>query len=287
MESKIIKIDYSPLSLSKNTHDMIQKVDQKMKIIRCKRPFEGEMLRQIKDFYKIDTVWSSEALEGNSLTIGETKVLLEDGITVAGKPLKDVLRTCGHGEAYDYMFTLLHNKKLTIEEICTMHKILLSKERPDIAGIYKPVDNFISGSQYTTIPKDQVPQEMERLAEWMNENENTMHPLVYAAELHRKLVYIHPFQDGNGRTARLAMNTKLIQNSYLPCSISPVIKLDYNNALEAGRRGERDNFIYVIAEAEHETEKDFGRYMNIDFQKDWNEAVEATEIQINNIDLEQ
>lgn len=264
MESKRIKIDYSPVQISKKTQDMLEKVEQKKNIIQQKRPFEGEILRQVREFYKIDLVWSSEALEGNSLTIGETKVLLEDGITVGGKTLKDVLRTYGHGEAYDYMFSLLHQKTLTIQEICEMHKILLGKERPEIAGIYKPYDNFISGSQYTTIPKEKVFEEMERLGKWMKENENIMHPLIYAAELHRKLVYIHPFQDGNGRAARLAMNTKLIQNQYLPCLISPAIRLDYNNALEAGRRGQRDQFIYVIAEAEHETEKDFGRYMNID-----------------------
>lgn len=265
MEVKKIMIDYSPFELAGETNALLQEVERKQSIIALRKPYEGIMLRQVQEFYKIETVWSSEAIEGNTLTVGETKVLLEDGITVSGKPLKDVLRTSGHGEAYDYMFSLLGHHTVSIEDICNMHRLLMQKENADIAGYYKTEDNFISGSNYTTIPKEQVEGEIERLLCWMERYEHTLHPLVYAAELHRKLVYIHPFQDGNGRTARLAMNTKLIQNGYLPCSIAPVVKLDYINALEAGRRGERNQFIQFIAEMEHETEKDFGRFMNIDF----------------------
>lgn len=266
MESKIVTINYSPVNISKKTQEMIEKVDEKRKIIQTRRPFEGRMLKQVSSFYKIDTVWASEAIEGNTLTLGETKVLLEDGITVGGKPFKDSLKTAGHGEAYDYMFSLLQNDTLSIQQIFKMHKLLLGKEDSEIAGRYKIKENMITGSMYSTIPIRKLEEEMKKFEEWMHKYEHSMHPVLYAAELHRMLVYIHPFQDGNGRTARLAMNAKLIQNGYLPCPVSPAVKLEYNEALEIGRAGERDAFIYVIAEIEHETQKDFGRYMDIDFK---------------------
>ncbi len=268
MDIKEIVINYSQeIHLSNDVNTLLYEIDRKKHIIQRKRPFEEPYLRQVKEFYKIDNVWASEAVEGNSLTLSETKILLEDGITIAGKPVKDILRTCGHGEAYDYMFSLLENKLLTLDDICYMHKLLMQKEDGKIAGIYKQYENFVSGSSYTTIPSEQVEDEMNELADWMNVCRDKLHPVVYAAELHRKLVYIHPFADGNGRTARLAMNAALIQNGYLPCPIAPVIKLEYNNALEAGRGGRTEDFIRVIAEAEHETLKDFGRYMHIDFKK--------------------
>lgn len=265
MERKKIKIDLTPIKLSLDTRLMLERVDNKIKVIQQQRPFEGRMLNQVKEFFKIETVWSSEAMEGNSLTLSETKVLLEDGITVSGKPLKDVLRTTGHADAYDFMFSLLNNDNLTIEDIIEMHRLLMQKDDSEIAGKYKEQENFISGSGYTTIPKKEVEYEMERLRKWMEDGKNNLHPLIYATELHRVLVYIHPFQDGNGRTARLAMNTVLIQNGYLPCPISPVVRLEYYESLESGRNGNRDRFAYLIAEIEHETEKDFGRYLDIDF----------------------
>ena len=269
MDIKEIVIDYSQeIYLSNDLNMLIHKLDTKKHIIQRMRPFEEPYLTQVKEFYKVDNVWASEAVEGNSLTLSETKILLEDGITIAGKPVKDILRICGHGEAYDYMFSLLENKTLTLDDICYMHKLLMQKEDEKIAGIYKAYQNFVSGSSYTTIPSEQVEDEMNKLADWMNACRDNLHPVVYAAELHRKLVYIHPFSDGNGRAARLAMNAVLIQNGYLPCPIAPVIKLEYNNALEAGRGGRTEDFIRVIVEAEHETLKDFGRYMHIDFKKD-------------------
>ena len=263
MDVKEIVIDYSPVELSEDTRNKIYKTERMKQEISRKRPFEGALLKQVKDFYRIDIVWSSEALEGNTLTLDETKVLLEDGITVSGKPLKDALRTYGHGHAYDYMYDLMNENTLTIENIKRMHKLLMEKDNVEIAGKYKTVENFISGSSYTTISCSDLEDEMKRLSNWMEENEKVMNPVEYAAELHRKLVYIHPFEDGNGRTARLAMNTKLIQNGYLPCAVAPIHRLDYNNALEAGRRGEREQFISLIADIEFETQKDFMRYMHM------------------------
>lgn len=267
---KQIVIDYKEYQMDSETQKQLRKADLCNEEIKLHRPFEGELLKQVRDFYKIDTTWSSSALEGNSYTISETKVMLEDGITVAGKPLKHTLEICGHADAYDYMFSLVGNERLTITDICKIHQQLMQKEIGAAAGQYKTDENLITGSEYTTIAVKQVEQEMERLGTWMEKQQGQMHPVQFAAEVHRALVYIHPFSDGNGRTARLAMNAILIQNGYLPCVISPVIRLDYINALEAGRNGNKNEFVRFIAEAETETEKDFIRGMHMsmpDFAK--------------------
>lgn len=260
---KDIKLDYKEYELTKETHLQIRKMDMCNDVIQESRPFEGESLRQIRDFYRINTTWASSALEGNSYTISETKIMLEDGITVGGKPLKHTLEICGHSDAYDHIFSLIHHEGIHISDICKTHKYLMQKEIGDLAGKYKTNENLISGSMYNTISTNQVPKEMDRLEQWMKSNRGKMHPVQFAAEVHRAIVYIHPFSDGNGRTARLIMNALLIQNGYLPCVIAPVMRLDYINTLEAGRNGNKSEFVRFIAEAETETEKDFIRGMHM------------------------
>lgn len=247
----------------------------KREISKC-RPFEGEMLDEIRSFYRISTTWSSNALEGNTLTIGETKVLLEDGITVGGKPLKDTLEACGHADAYDYMFTLLHQNGIRIDDILTLHRLFYQKIDIQSAGQYRNIPVRISGSEIILPPASNIPAEMEKFDRWMRTNEHTMHPVAYAAELHRRFVEIHPFKDGNGRTARLLMNVAFIQNGYLPCVISPQLRLEYLQALEAahdvpGRKGQPEKFISFVAEMETETEKDFIRSMGLEMP-DFNQA---------------
>lgn len=247
----------------------IQRAELCKREISKYRPFEGEMLDEIQSFYRISTTWASNALEGNTLTIGETKVLLEDGITVGGKPLKDTLEACGHADAYDYMFTLLHNDGITIEDVLTLHRLFYQKIDVQNAGQYRKIPVRITGSEIILPSASNIPAEMNRLETWMRENEYTLHPVIYAAELHRRFVEIHPFKDGNGRTARLLMNVVFIQNGYLPCVISPQLRLEYLQALEGAhdlpdRKGQPEKFISFIAEMETETEKDFIRSMGLE-----------------------
>ncbi len=232
-----------------------EKIDRYKKAIDERRPFEGELLNEIKNYYRIGLTWSSNALEGNTLTESETKILLEDGLTAGGKPLKDTFEALGHAQAYDFMFTLLRNKKLSESEILTMHRMFYQEIDAGAAGHYRTRSVIITGSKYPVCKAESIPEEMKRLLAWIAAERNNYHPVEFAAQLHKRFVFIHPFIDGNGRISRLLMNTVLIQDGYLLAIIPPVLRLEYIRLLEQAHEDDRA-FADFIAERVLESEKE-------------------------------
>lgn len=231
-------------------------------IINKLRPFEGEMLQQIKEFYRVVLTWSSNALEGNSLTESETKVLIEDGLTIGGRPLRDMFEAVGHAKAYDYMYTLIDSREITEKDILYLHKLFYKNIDEDFAGKYRDIPVFISGSKYPVSRIEDIQKEIDDLCKWMKSEREKYHPVVFAAILHKKFVFIHPFKDGNGRVARLLMNTVLIQDGYLPALIPPILRSEYISLLEKAHTADK-LFIDFIAEREIESQKDFLRLLQI------------------------
>ncbi|MDM8297599.1 Fic family protein [Enterocloster aldenensis] len=246
--------------------EVLQKVDRFQKEINALRPFEGEMLDQIKDYYRIGLTWTSNALEGNSLTESETKVLLEEGLTVGGRPMRDVFEAVDHARAYDFMFSLMKNRCIDESAVLRMHKLFYQNIEPDYAGRYRDMKVVITGSHYPTTAPEKLNREMAGLFQWAAGERERLHPLEFAAELHRHFVFIHPFKDGNGRVARLLMNLALIQDGYLPAVIPPVLRMDYISLLERAHRDPHD-FIQFIAERELESQKEILRLFQIPFPK--------------------
>jgi Fic family protein len=240
----------------------LEKIDLYQDTINELRPFEGRLLEQVKNFYKISLTWSSNALEGNSLTESETKVLIEDGLTVAGKPIRDTFEALGHAKAYDYMFTLLKKKSISENDILFLHELFYKNIEGEFAGKYRDFPVFISGSKYPVAKVDDIQREMGALIDWGASTRDKYHPLEFAALLHKKFVFIHPFKDGNGRVARLLMNAVLIQDGYLPLLIPPVLRSEYISLLEKAHEADKD-FIDFIAEREIESQKDFLRFLKI------------------------
>ncbi len=227
--------------------DIYSRIDEYKAIIDVRRPFEGDMLEQIKSYYRIGLTWSSNAIEGNTLTESETKVLLEDGLTVGGKPLRFTFEALGHAKAYDFMFTLLHNNTITEDDVLTLHRLFYEGVESEHAGRYRDIDVFITGSHYPVTPPSMVREEMEALSEWISRERPRYHPVAFAAQLHKRLVFIHPFKDGNGRVARLAMNAALIQDGYLLAIIPPVLRQEYIGLLELAHTNDKP-FAEFIAE---------------------------------------
>lgn len=239
-----------------------ERIDFYQNTINELRPFEGEMLKQIKDFYRIGLTWTSNALEGNSLTESETKVLIEDGLTIGGRPLKDMFEAVGHAKAYDYMFTLIGNKEIAGNDIRSLHKLFYKNIDEEFAGKYRDIPVFISGSSYPVSKVENIQSEIEALCEWARIERKKYHPVEFAALLHKKFVFIHPFKDGNGRVARLLMSTALIQDGYLPALIPPVLRTEYISLLEKAHEDDC-SFINFVAERELESQKDFLRLLHI------------------------
>lgn len=242
--------------------DIYKKIDLYKSKIDEQRPFEGQLLKEIKNYYRIGLTWSSNAIEGNMLTESETKVLLEDGLTVGGKPLKDTFEALGHAQAYDFMFTLLHSRQLSEADILTMHRMFYKDIDAGAAGCYRNHAVIITGSKYAVSKVERIPKEMEQLFEWATVERAQYHPVEFAAQLHKRVVFIHPFLDGNGRIARLFMNTALIQDGYMLSVIPPVLRQEYISLLERAHKEDRP-FMDFIAERVLESEKEIMRLLHI------------------------
>lgn len=236
------------------------------KLIDERKPFEGELLKQLKEYYRIGLTWSSNALEGNTLTESETKVLIEDGLTVGGKPLRYTFEALGHAKAYNFMFTLLKNKTIREKDIYTMHYMFYENIEKEYAGRYRDMHVFVSGSKYPVTEPDNIQIEMDSLFQWIMAERNNFHPVKFATQLHKRFVFIHPFKDGNGRIARLIMNTALIQDGYLPAVIPPVVRHEYIELLERAHRDDKP-FEKFIAERVIESQKEIMRLLHIPFPK--------------------
>jgi len=242
--------------------NIYHKIDLFKATIDKVRPFEGELLKEIKSYYRIDLTWSSNAIEGNSLTESETKVLLEDGLTIGGKPLRDTFEALGHAQAYDFMFTLLHSRRITETDALTMHQMFYREIDSQAAGRYRTRPVIITGSKYAVCKPERIQDEMDLLFQWAAAERDKYHPVEFAARLHKRFVLIHPFIDGNGRISRLLMNTALIQDGYMLAIIPPVLRHEYIRLLEKAHKDDRP-FMDFIAERVMESQKEIIRLLHI------------------------
>lgn len=247
---------------------LLSRIDRLKAKIDRKRPLSESEIKQLNDYFKVGVTYSSNALEGNSLTETETKVLLEDGITVGGKPLRDIYEATGHGDAYDFMLSRAKDENLIITEdlILKLHELFYQRLDSGSAGCYRTVRVIITGTEYMPPNHEKVPELMAAFVKDLRARKGETHPVLLAAYAHRRLVDIHPFVDGNGRTARLLMNLILINSGYFVVSIPPVRRTEYLDALRVAQRKENASdtlFNTLIAECEYETQKDYCRMFEI------------------------
>lgn len=250
-----------------DTGELLKKIDTYRNILEHSKVKES--LDSLREYYRLNLTYTSNALEGNTLTLSETKLAIEDGLTVSGKPLKDYYEADGHAKAFDFMYELAQGKGsvVTVENICCIHRLFYEKVDTTAAGIFKTERNYISGSEHIPTAPEQVADEMRKLQLWAERENGAYHPVEFAALIHKKIVDIHPFQDGNGRTARLVMNLCLLNKGYLLISIPPVLRMEYIAALEQSRGGTAEPFIKFIAECEMESLRDRFRMLEIPFPK--------------------
>jgi Fic family protein len=224
------------------------------------RPLPEETLKSLRDYYRIGLTYTSNAIEGNSLTESETKVVIEDGLTIEGKPLRDVYEAVGHAHAYDYIHTLAATKPLEETDILELHRLFYEKIDNEKAGHYRTVPVFISGSQYAVSPPARIESDMKKFVKWFNDNEHRLPTPEFAALAHQKFVFIHPFIDGNGRVARLILNLALTRGEYTIALIPALLRHEYVMALEASHKTP-NVFVDFIAERIIATQMDLLRLL--------------------------
>lgn len=241
---------------------LLEKIDHYKRAIDELHPFEGHLLNELKNYYRIGITWSSNALDGNTLTESETKVLLEDGLTVGGKPLSDTFEAIGHAKAYDFMFTLLGHHHISESDALTMHRLFLQDNNLPFAGKYRTDPALITGSKYPVCKVKEIEAEMKALFHWAASERKNYHPVEFAALFHKRFVFIHPFIDGNGRISRLLMNTALLQDGYMLAIIPPILRQEYIMLLEQAHT-EDQPFIDFIAARVLESEIEIMRLLHI------------------------
>ncbi|MBX9808345.1 MAG: Fic family protein [Flavobacteriaceae bacterium] len=231
------------------------------------RPIDKEKEAIILQKFRLDWNYHSNHLEGNSLTYGETKALILFGITAQGKPLKDTLEITGHNEAINWVIDLVKGERpLTENFIRELHSLLLKdsyKESKNAEGVlvprkisagkYKTTTNHVetvTGEIFYFATPEETPAKMHDLLNWYSEKtkEENINPILVAAEFHYRFIRIHPFDDGNGRTARIVMNFILMQFGFPPVIIKTEDKTNYFAALQMADAGNIEAFVNYIAQ---------------------------------------
>lgn len=256
VDKRVVKPDNNEfiINLDDNYFD---EVDKLKKELDSKRPISKATLKSLKESINLEWTYNSNGIEGNTLTLRETQVVLE-GITVGGKSIKEHLEAINHEKAILYLDDLVKDKQpITEWNIKNIHQLILKGIDNENAGRYRRENVTIKGA--THIPPDyiKVPELMEKLI--LNyETWKKYHPIIQAALLHGELVKIHPFIDGNGRTSRLLMNLDLMNNGYNPVIIKKENRLEYYEVLDkAHTTGDYTDFIKLVTKLEIEMLKKY------------------------------
>lgn len=229
-----------------------ERIDSKLKQLQRLRPLPSVSVLKLKEQFGIEMTYNSNAIEGNKLTLKETFLVINEGLTIKGKSLKDHLEAKDHYEALNYLYDLIEkDKKHTVSEVFirSIQQLVAKDVDPNYAGKYRTGNVIITGSDHNPPDTSSVPHLMADLVEWIGKNQKKLHSIELSAILHHKLVFIHPFFDGNGRTARLVMNLTLMQKGYPLVMVLKNDRRRYYDSLAKADRGEYLPFIRFIAQA--------------------------------------
>lgn len=228
---------------------MYKLIEKKKNELDLKRPLSPNTVRSIRDKLLLDWTYNSNAIEGNTLTLVETKVVLE-GITIGGKSMREHLEVINHKDAILYIEEIVKkNEEFSQWQIKNIHQLVLKGINDEYAGTYRNEDVIIAGAEHVPPNHMLIIDEMEEFMKWYWNEGIKLHPVERAAKVHVDFVKIHPFIDGNGRTARLLLNLELMKEGYPPIIIRNEDRVRYYNALDlAHTKNVYDDFIYLVTE---------------------------------------
>jgi len=262
------------LQPSQETEKVIQEASELQQRIRGYSKLDLDFQSTLQMRLKMEWTYHSNAIEGSTLTLGETIFFLKEGLTVSGKPLKDFLDAKNHAEALDYLYDMVSSEqeRITPGFIRELNKILLSGitqtpavtlegkrvMKPATPGQYKKMPNHVlqaDGTIHRYVEPSLVDEQIVQMCDWINNNLSRQHPIITAAVAHYNQVRIHPFDDGNGRGSRLLMNLILLKERYYPAIIRREDRKEYVSALKEADDGNLNPFTQFVGKSLIYTQK--------------------------------
>jgi len=227
--------------------NLYKRLSSKKRELDSLRPLPKSALERLRRQFSIELAYNSNAIEGNSLTLNETRLVIEEGITVKGKPLREHFEAINHQKAFELLESFVKEKAPISENtIKSIHKVIIAGIDDEYAGRYRNINVRIIGAVKSPPRYEKVPQKMRDYMDYLNRNPDHLNVIELAAVAHYQLVEVHPFSDGNGRTARLLMNLYLMRKGY---PITMVLKVDrkrYYDRLKKADQGNVKPFIDFI-----------------------------------------
>ena len=209
------------------------RIDELRSRLKTKRPLNAAEIKRLRDEFIIENTYNSNAIEGNTLTLRETALILREGITIAEKPLREHLEAIGHRDAFEYIISLADaSAELTERVIKDIHSLVLMNDARN-RGVYRGVPVSIVGAVHTPPQPYLVPVQMEALIRDYEGMKRGKHIIEAIAEFHLRFEVVHPFIDGNGRTGRLILNLELIKAGLLPVNIKFADRRKYYDCFDS------------------------------------------------------
>lgn len=230
------------------------KIDQLKEQLAILRPLNDTELKRLREEFMIENTYNSNAIEGNTLTLRETALILQEGVTIAQKPIKEHLEAIGHKDAFEYVVTLADtHSPLTERVIKDIHSLILMNDANN-KGVYRSVPVRILGANHTPPQPYLVPVQMEHLIADYETMKREKHIIEAIAEFHLRFEGIHPFIDGNGRTGRLVLNLELMKAGLLPVNVKFADRALYYSCFDEYYSDQRsaDPMIELISKYESE-----------------------------------
>ncbi len=207
------------------------------------RPLSPSIVLKLEEEFSVAWTYNSNAIEGNTLTLQETEVVLNAGVTIGGKTVNEHFEVINHKNGIDFVRSLVSRKEnVTEETIKKLHALILKSVDDTEAGNYRRQNVRILGARHIPPQSIKIPHLMSEFVEWFHENEYSMTIPELASKIHYKLVMIHPFIDGNGRVARLLMNLILMKHGYPPAIILKVDRQRYYRVLNEANIGKLEPY---------------------------------------------
>jgi Fic family protein len=227
---------------------LASRIEEKLKKLNSLRPLPGATVESLRKKLEVEMTYHSNAIEGNRLTLRETDLVINKGMTIGGRSMREHLEATNHKEALELLYAIASEKhEVTETDVLSLHAVILDKIKPEWAGFYRQEKVYISGTKYVPPKWREVPGLMQKVVQELNSSEKGAAAVESAAKVHYETVAIHPFCDGNGRLARLLMNLRLMRAGFPPTILRKEERKGYYAALEVGNEGNLKPFADLVA----------------------------------------